>query len=157
MIDPHMMTVAHVESIVGLERIGVNNAVWCYFSLDDRQQSLRPYVWDNGSENLPAPPKQAEHGHFSGCSSTSLSFASSSEVTFIRFGFPTQLVTGKLARNETTKAHEKTSGGAAMDAHDFRGRPGSRSGNKHPQQIHLLARAESTSSCIHFIILFTTL
>jgi hypothetical protein len=57
MIDPHMMTVAHVESIVGLERIGVNNAVGCYFFLDDRQQSLRPCVWDNGSENLPAPPK----------------------------------------------------------------------------------------------------
>ena len=32
MIDPHMMKVAHVESIVGLERIGVNNAVGCYFS-----------------------------------------------------------------------------------------------------------------------------
>ena len=30
-----------------------------------------------------------------------------------------------------------------MDAHDFRGRPGSRSGNKHPQQIHLLARTLS--------------
>jgi hypothetical protein len=59
MIDPHMMKVAHIESIVGLERIGVNNTVGCYFFLDDRQQSLRPYVWDNGSENLPAPLKQA--------------------------------------------------------------------------------------------------
>ena len=43
-----------------LERVGVNNAVGCYFFLDDRQQSLRPCVWDNGSENLPAPLKQAE-------------------------------------------------------------------------------------------------
>ncbi len=102
MINPHMMKVAHVESIVGLERVGVNNAVGCYFFLDDRQQSLRPCVWDNGSENLPAPLKQAEHGHFPGCSSTSLSFASSSELTFIRFDFPAQLVTGKLACNETT-------------------------------------------------------
>jgi hypothetical protein len=88
MIDPHMMTVAHIESIVGLERIGVNNAVGCYFSLDDRQQSLRPCVWDNGSENLPDPFKQAEHGHFSGYSFTSLSFASSSEVTFYPLRLP---------------------------------------------------------------------
>ena len=32
MIDPHMMKVAHVESIVDPERIGVNNAVWRHFS-----------------------------------------------------------------------------------------------------------------------------
>lgn len=36
MVDPHVMKVAHVESIVGPERIGVNNAVWCNFFLDDR-------------------------------------------------------------------------------------------------------------------------
>ena len=49
MVDPHMMKVAHVESIVGFERVGVNNAVGCYFFLDDRQQSLRLCVRDNGS------------------------------------------------------------------------------------------------------------
>ena len=38
MVDPHMMKVAHVESIVGFERVGVNNAVWCYFFLDDRHR-----------------------------------------------------------------------------------------------------------------------
>ena len=32
MVDPHVMKVAHIESIVGPERIGVNNAVWCHFS-----------------------------------------------------------------------------------------------------------------------------
>ena len=36
MVDPHVMKVDHVESIVGPERIGVNNAVWCNFFLDDR-------------------------------------------------------------------------------------------------------------------------
>jgi hypothetical protein len=42
MVDPHMMKVAHVESIVDLERFGVNNAVGCYFFLDVRQQGF-PY------------------------------------------------------------------------------------------------------------------
>tara|TARA_B110000438_G_scaffold21204_1_gene19295 strand:- start:5552 stop:5863 length:312 start_codon:yes stop_codon:yes gene_type:complete len=32
MVDPHVMKVAHVESIVDPERIGVNNAVWRHFS-----------------------------------------------------------------------------------------------------------------------------
>jgi len=109
MVDPHMMKVAHVESIVGFERVGVNNAVGCYFFLDDRQQSLRLCVRDNGSENLPALLKQAKHGAtFPDAPLPRLPFVSSSEVTFISLDFPTQLVTGKLGCNETTKAHEKT-------------------------------------------------
>ena len=54
MVDPHMMKVVHFESIVGFERVGVNNAVGCCFFLDDRQQSLPLCVRDNGSGNLPA-------------------------------------------------------------------------------------------------------
>ena len=42
MVDPHMMKVAHVESIVDLERFGVNNATGYYFFLDVRQQGF-PY------------------------------------------------------------------------------------------------------------------
>ena len=106
-VYPHMMKVARVERIVGFERIGVNNAPECYFFLDDRQQSIGPFSRDNGSENLTAPLKQAKHGHFTGCSSTSLTFASDSEVTFISLNFHTQLETGKLACNKTTKVHEK--------------------------------------------------
>ena len=53
MINPHMMKVAHVESIVGLERVGVNNAVGCYFFLDDRQQSLRPCVGTMAVKTFP--------------------------------------------------------------------------------------------------------
>jgi hypothetical protein len=120
MIDPHMMTVAHFESIVDLERVGVNNALGCHFFLNDRPQRFRPCVWDNGSDNLPAPLKQAEYGHFPGCTSTSFSFANSSEVTFIRFDFPAQFATGKLACNETTKTHEKTGCGAANGRQRFR-------------------------------------
>ena len=56
MVDPHMMKVAHVESIVGLERVDVNNAVGCYFFSDDQQQGLRPFVWDNAGE---IPSRQA--------------------------------------------------------------------------------------------------
>jgi hypothetical protein len=87
---------------------------------DNRQQRFRPYVWDNGSDNLPDPLKQAEYGHFPGCTSTSLSFANSSEVTFIRFDCPAQFATGKLACNETTKTHEKTGCGAANGRQRFR-------------------------------------
>ena len=47
MIHP-MMKVTHVESIVGFEQIGVNNAVGCYPFLDDRQLSLWPCVRDHG-------------------------------------------------------------------------------------------------------------
>ena len=119
MVDPLMMKVAHIESIVDFEGVSLNNTVGFYFFLDDRQQILKSCVRDNSSENLHSSLKQTEHGHFPGCSSTSLSFASSSEVTFIRFDFHTQLATGKFACSETTKAHEKTGCGVAMDAHDL--------------------------------------
>jgi hypothetical protein len=119
MVDSHGMKVAHVESIVGLKSVRVNDAVGFHFSLDDRQQSLRPCVGHNGSENLPAPLEQAEYSHFAGCSSASLSFASPPEVTFIRFDFPAQLVTGKFTRNEAAKAHEKTGCCVVMDTNDF--------------------------------------
>ena len=36
-LDSHMMKVAHLESIVGFEHISLNNALGCYFSIDDRQ------------------------------------------------------------------------------------------------------------------------
>ena len=52
MVDSHMMKVAHVESIIGPERVGVNNAVQCGFFLEDRQSSFRTCVGYNGSENL---------------------------------------------------------------------------------------------------------
>jgi hypothetical protein len=42
-------------------------------------------------------------------------------VIFGRFDFPARPATGKLACDETKKAHEKTGCGAAMDAHDFAG------------------------------------
>ncbi len=35
MVDSHMMKVAHVENIVGPERVGVNNTVGCRFFLYD--------------------------------------------------------------------------------------------------------------------------
>ena len=35
MVDSHVMKVAHLESFVGPERVGVNNAVGCRFFLDD--------------------------------------------------------------------------------------------------------------------------
>jgi hypothetical protein len=108
-------------------------------------------------KTFPPPLKQAECGHLARCSSISPSFSDSSEITFIRFDFSAKLVTGKLTGNEMTKAHEKTGCGVAMDGNDCGGRPSGCSGNKHPQQIHLLARAESTSSCIHLIILFLLL
>ena len=53
MVDPHVMKVAHVESIVGPEQIGVNNAVRCHFFLDDRQHGFRSCVGYNGSDSLP--------------------------------------------------------------------------------------------------------
>ena len=57
MIDSNMMKVALDEKIVGFKLVGLNHAVGCYFFLDDRQQSLRPYIRYNGSDNLPAPLK----------------------------------------------------------------------------------------------------
>jgi hypothetical protein len=104
MVDSHVMGFVHVKSTAGSERIGAHNAVGYHLFLDGRQQGLCPCVEDIGGANLPAPLKQAEYGNFPECSSTSLSFASASEVTFICFDLPTQLATRKLACNETTKS-----------------------------------------------------
>ena len=47
MIDP-IMKITDVESILGFEQIGVNNAFGCYLLLDDRQLNLWPCVRGNG-------------------------------------------------------------------------------------------------------------
>ena len=151
MVDSHVMKVAHVESIVGLKRVRVNNVVGSHFFLDDRQQSLRPCVGRNVIENLPAPWRKPNAATCPGAP------LPPHEVTFIRFDFPAQLVTGKLTWNEATKAHEKTDCCVAMDANDFGGNPGGCPSYEHLQQIHLLMCAESTSSCIHLTILFLLL
>jgi hypothetical protein len=81
MIDAHVMKFCDVECIVRLESVGVNNAVRSDSLFNDREQGFGSCVRRDGRKNLPAPLKQAKHGHFHGCSSTSRSFASSSEVT----------------------------------------------------------------------------
>jgi hypothetical protein len=108
---------------------------------------------DNGGEDLPAPLKQTQYDYFPKCTYTSPSRTSPFEATVIRFDLNTQPGIGKFACNETTKTHAKVGFDVAMDAHDVGGRPDSRSANKHPQQTHVLVWVESTSSCIHLIII----
>ena len=52
-VDAHVMEVAHVESVVGLERIGVYDTVGLHLLLDDGQYSRCAGVRDDRCKDLP--------------------------------------------------------------------------------------------------------
>ncbi len=52
-IDSHVAEIAHVESIVGLERIGIDDTVGLDLLLYDRQESSCSGVWNDGRVDLP--------------------------------------------------------------------------------------------------------
>ena len=71
-VDAHVMEVAYVESVVRLERIGIDDTVGLDLLLYDREQSRGARVWNNGREHLSSTFEQAEDGHLACGSSTSL-------------------------------------------------------------------------------------
>ncbi len=77
-IDSHVAEIAHVESIVGLERIGIDDTVGLDLLLYDRQESSCSGVWNDGRVDLPAPLEQAEDRNLACGSSTSLALATAS-------------------------------------------------------------------------------
>jgi len=71
MVDLHMMNVAHLNIILGFERVVINKTVERYFFLDERQNAL--FVLGTMGGKTFTPLKQTKHG-YPGCSSTPLAF-----------------------------------------------------------------------------------
>jgi hypothetical protein len=148
-IDSHVAEIAHVESIVGLERIGIDDTVGLDLLLYDRQESSCSGVWNDGRLDLPAPLEQAEDRNLACGSSTSLALATASEVALVRLDFSTELVAGKLAGDQLSQSHEEADRSVGLDASHFRSGPSCRARNEELDELALFARRQPTLSTIH--------
>ena len=93
-VDSHVVKITDIKGIVGLESVGVNDAIGNHFLLDDRQDSLGFGVRDDGRVNLPTPLQEPEDRDLASCPSATLALANASEVAFIRFDLSSQFVAG---------------------------------------------------------------
>lgn len=148
-VDSHVAEVAHVESIVSLERISIDDTVGLNLLLYDRQESSRSGVGNDGSVDLPAPLEQAEDRDLACGSSTSLALATASEVALVGLDFSTELVAGKLAGDQLSQSHEEADRRVGLDASHFRSGPSCRARNEELDELALLARRQPALSTIH--------
>ncbi len=148
-VDPHVAEVANVESIVGLERIGIDDTVGLDLLLDYGQQCRSARVGNDRCIDLPAPFEQAKDRYLACRASTSPALAPSSEVAFVGLHFPAELVARKLAGDEFAKPHEETRSGIAMDSGHFRCGPGGGANDEQLDQLRLFAGTQSTLPFIH--------
>lgn len=148
-VDSHVAEVTNVESIVGLERISVDDTVRLDLLPYDRQQGGGSGIGDYGRVDLPAPLEQAEDRNLACSSSTSLALAPASEVALVGLDFSTKLVAGKLAGDQPSQSHKETDRSVGLDACHFRSGPGRRARNEKLDELALLARRQPTLSTIH--------
>ena len=148
-VDAHVMEVAHVESVVGLERIGVYDTVGLYLLPDYRQQCRGAGVGDDGSEDFSAPLEQAEDRDLASSSSPPLAFASASEVALVGLDFSAELVAGKFAGYELSKPHEEARCSIAVHPDYFRSSSSGRAYHEQLDKLGLLMRTQPAPPFIH--------
>lgn len=149
MIDAHVMKFCDVECIVRLESVGVNNAVRSDSLLNDRKQGFGSCVRYDSRKNLPAPLKQGEYGHFTGCSSASFPFSGSAEITFISLDLTIQLIAGKLRDYEKSEPHVETNSRVGFDTKNLGSSSCRRPRYKVFQKPILASRRKTTFSLVH--------
>ena len=138
-VDSHVAEVANVESIVGLERIVIDDTVGLHFPLYDRQDGRGAGIGYDGREDLSAPLRQPENRHLAGSASTSPALAPASEVALVGLHLASELVAWKLAGCELAEPHEETGRG-----------PGDGANNEQFNEFRLLANAQSTLPFEHY-------
>lgn len=153
MVYTTMMKGAYVKSVVSLKGIRIDDTVRGDLLLDNRQQRGAASIGNYGGINPSAPLEQAEDRHLPGCSTTSLAFASSSEIAFVGLYFAAQLEARKLAGYELSQTQKETRGGVAVHSADLRGGPSSGSRHEKLDQLALLSRTQTTTPFIHNTIL----
>ena len=96
-VGSHVEEVAHVEAIVGVEPIGIDDAVGPRLLLYDRQEGSGSYVGNDRSVENPTPVEQTEYRHLASGSTTSLTLVPASEVALVGLDFHPELLAGKNA------------------------------------------------------------
>ena len=66
MVDPAVVEVGNVQCVVGPEVVRVDDAVRFHLLVDDRQQGLRPGVWNDRHVDFAAALEQAKRSDL-GC------------------------------------------------------------------------------------------
>jgi hypothetical protein len=138
-----------IESIVRLESIGVNNADRSDSLFNDREQGFGSCVRHDDRKNLPAPLKQAEHGHFSRCSSVSFFFSDSTETTLIILDLSIQCLAWKIRGYEKSLPHIETNGRVGLDTNNFGSSSCRRPGYKVLQKPVFPPQQKATFSYVH--------
>ena len=149
MVDSHVAEVAHVEGIVGLERIGIDDTVGLHLLLDNRENRRRAGVGDDGGVDLPAPLEQAEDRDLASGSTTTLALAPASKVALVGLDFPAELVAGKLAGDQLSQSHEEADRSVGLDASHFRSGPSCRARNEELDELASLPRRQPTLYTVH--------
>ena len=55
MVDPHVVKITKIKSIVCCKSASVDNAIWFYFILNDGQEGFSFCKSNDGCKNLPTP------------------------------------------------------------------------------------------------------
>ena len=114
-----MVRLRDIERVVGVERVGVDDAVRLDLFLDDREQSLCSSVRDGRRIDLPATLQQPEKSDFPGGTSTALALPDSAEIVLVRLDLARQLIGRLLACNQDPETLIEANCGVRPNTNDL--------------------------------------
>ena len=86
-IDPNMMKIRDIQSVVALESVCVDDAVGQNHPLHDRQQSGALRIWDHDRVHLASSLQQTKNWNFTGGSSAPFALSDAAEVALVDLNF----------------------------------------------------------------------
>ena len=114
MVDAVMDETAHVQLVVTIQTIGINNTVRHDLLFDNRHQSIGfGIIYDNGIDPSVAF-QNAKDNHFSCSTATTSAFTPSAEIAFVQLDGPLENLIGSqgqmMADDHTDFAVEQNGG-----------------------------------------------
>lgn len=149
MVDPVVLERAHVQRVISLLAVRIDDAVGHNLALNDWHQRAALGVGDHTGVNLSSAPKQAKNRDFPCRSTSSFTFAPAAEVALVHldlsaeYGFAPCL---QFLCKDLTQAMEIERGRVPVNADKPRGRPCRRSGNEMLEKTILPSLADTALS-----------
>lgn len=126
-VDPHVMELRHIEHVIALEAVGIDDAVRLYLLADDRNKRVRTGVWHDDNIDLVGSLEQPEHRNFTSRAAPAIAFAMTAEIAFVNL-YPARHQLGCLGiqclENNLAQLVVKQDRGVAIDACDLCRRTG---------------------------------
>ena len=148
-VDPVVMKARDIQSVVGAEGVGEDDAVGADLLLDDRQKRLGPGVGNDGRVDLSTPFEKAEDGDLARSTASTLPFPDPAEVALISLDLAGEFEARLLAGDQLAKPHEERDGGVGLDTRQLGCGTCRRARHKVLDQTPLHPRAQSASPLIH--------